>query len=50
MLGWEHTFVHQYHEFLQVIAGDAATSPSFYDGLMNQEILSAIETAATTAR
>ena len=50
VLGWEHTFVHQYYEFLTAIARNSATSPSFYDGLMNQEVLAAIETAATTKR
>jgi predicted dehydrogenase len=46
VLGWEHTFVHQYYEFLQAIARDSPSSPSFYDGLRNQEVLAAIEAAA----
>jgi predicted dehydrogenase len=46
VLGWEHTFVHQYYEFLQAIARHSASSPSFYDGMKNQEVLAAIEKAA----
>ena len=46
VLGWEHTFVHQYYEFLQAIACDSAPSPSFHDGVKNQEVLAAIEKAA----
>jgi predicted dehydrogenase len=50
VLGWEHTFVHQYYEFLKAIAHHAASSPSFYDGMKNREVLMAIETAAVEKR
>ena len=50
VLGWEHTFVHQYYEFLQAISGGYQASPSFLDGLRNQEVLDAIEVAAREKR
>jgi predicted dehydrogenase len=46
VLGWEHTFVHQYYEFFQAITGGYQPAPSFLDGLRNQEVLDAIEVAA----
>lgn len=50
VLGWEHTFVHQYYEFLQGIMGGCQPAPSFLDGLRNQEVLDAIEVAAREKR
>jgi predicted dehydrogenase len=50
VLGWEHTFIHQYYEFLKAIASAAPTEPSFYDGLRTQQVLDAVETAAAEKR
>lgn len=50
VLGWEHTFIHQYYEFLKALAEDTMPSPNFYDGLTAQRVLDAIETAAAEQR
>ncbi|NJD02154.1 MAG: Gfo/Idh/MocA family oxidoreductase [Ruminiclostridium sp.] len=50
VLGWEHTFIHQYYEFLKAIAEDKQPSPNFYDGMKNQEVIEAIEKAAIEKR
>ena len=46
IIGWEHTFVHEIHHFIDCIVNDKPVAPmaaTFYDGLKCQEILSAIE-------
>jgi predicted dehydrogenase len=50
VIGWEHTFVHQYYEFLKAIAEDGNPSPSFRDGWRAQQVLDAVEVAASTRR
>ena len=50
VLGWEHTFVNQYYEFLRAIAQHSPCSPSFFDGVKNLEVLAAIEVAAAERR
>ena len=50
VLGWEHTFVHQYYEFLKGIAEQRQPAPSFLDGLRNHEVLDAIARAAAEKR
>lgn len=50
VLGWEHTFVHQYYEFLKGIATRRQPAPSFLDGLRNHEVLDAIAMAAAQKR
>ncbi len=46
VIGWEHAFSHQYYEFIKAIVEDYAPQPGFYDGLVNQQILEAVEKAA----
>ena len=46
ILGWEQTFTHQYYEFLKAIINDYMPSPSFYDGMKNQEVIEAAQRAA----
>ncbi len=43
IIGWEHTFIHQYYEFFQAIQNNKMTKPSFYDGMKNQEIIELLE-------
>jgi predicted dehydrogenase len=46
IIGWEHTFAHEIHHFVDCIVNDKSVAPlgaTFYDGLKCQEILSAIE-------
>lgn len=50
VLGWEHTFIHQYYEFLKGIAEKRQPAPSFLDGLRNHQVLDAIERAALEKR
>lgn len=50
IIGWEHTFVHQYYEFLAAIAAGGGGSPSFEDGHQAQRALDAIERAAAEKR
>jgi predicted dehydrogenase len=45
IIGWEHTFVHQYYEFLKAVLEDRPAAPSFHDGLRAQQVLDAIEDA-----
>ncbi len=42
IIGWEHTFTHQFAEFLWSIRDSTPSSPSFEDGLRVQRILGAI--------
>ncbi len=46
VIGYEHTFVHEMYEFVQSIAKDKATSPSFADGVKCSQILEAVELSA----
>ncbi|HIE18897.1 TPA: Gfo/Idh/MocA family oxidoreductase [Candidatus Bathyarchaeota archaeon] len=49
IIGWEHTFVHEIHHFIDCIVNDKSVAPmaaTFYDGLKCQEILNAIEESA----
>ncbi|MCC7016203.1 MAG: Gfo/Idh/MocA family oxidoreductase [Rhodospirillales bacterium] len=50
VIGWEHTFVHQYYEFLKAIAEDGKPSPDFSDGLRAQRVLDAVAAAADGRR
>lgn len=48
IIGWEHTFSHQFAEFLQSIRSGEASSPSFADGLRVQRVLDAVERSSAT--
>jgi len=48
ILGWEHTFVHQFQDFLAAVAEDRQPEPSFADGLATQSVLHAISVSAAT--
>lgn len=43
VIGYEHTFVHEMYEFVQAIAQDTATAPSFYDGVKCSQVIEAVE-------
>jgi predicted dehydrogenase len=45
VIGWEHTFVHENHEFLSAAADGESHDPDFQEGLAVQRVLDAIETA-----
>jgi predicted dehydrogenase len=46
LLGYEHTFTHQFADLLAAIAGGTDPSPSFADGLQVQQVLAAVEESA----
>ena len=46
IIGWEHTFVHQFAAFLNSIRDDTPSSPSFAEGLRVQRVLAAIEASS----
>jgi predicted dehydrogenase len=49
-LGYEHTFVHTIHDFLDAIAHHKRPRPNFSDGLANQQVLAAMEKSARANR
>lgn len=49
MLGWEHAFVHQVHDFAVAIAAGVQPRASFADGLAVQRVLDAVERSAADA-
>ncbi len=50
MIGYEHTFIHLLHEFLQGVVHGKQPTPNFSDGLKNQVVLAAIEESARSGR
>jgi predicted dehydrogenase len=49
IIGWEHTFTHQFYEFLMSIENGTPASPSFSDGHAVQSVLEAIASSAENA-
>ncbi len=53
MLGWEHTFVHEFHHFLDAIVNDRPVAPygaTFEDGYRNAVICDAIVASSESRR
>ncbi|MBZ0302574.1 MAG: Gfo/Idh/MocA family oxidoreductase [Anaerolineae bacterium] len=53
MIGWEHTFVHEFHHFFDAIVNDKDVAPdgaTFVDGYRNNVICDAISESARTGR
>lgn len=48
VLGWEHTFTHQWHELLSAIAYERTPTPSFFDGMQCQRVAEAVCRATET--
>ena len=46
VIGYEHTFVHEFYEFFKAILEDKPTSPDFYDGMKCCQVLEAVEKSA----
>ena len=46
IIGWEHTFIHEVGDFLTAVGTDQPITPSFYDGLRNQQVLDAMQESA----
>ena len=49
ILGWEHSFVHQFAEFLTSIRDGVPSTPSFADGLRVQRVLHAIDESSVAS-
>ena len=50
MLGWEHTFTHQAHDFLAALEAGTSPAPGFDDGLQVQAVLDAVQRSAAERR
>ncbi len=53
MIGWEHTFLHEFHHFFDCIVNGKDVAPwgaTFVDGYRNNVITDAIEESANTGR
>lgn len=46
LLGYEHSFTHEIHDFVQSIGDGSDPAPSFADGLQVQRVLAAVEASA----
>ncbi len=46
ILGYEHTFVHTFADFVQAVVAGKNEQPTFADGLANERVLSAIQVSA----
>lgn len=50
VIGYEHTFVHEFHEFTQAIANKTATAPNFHDGVKVCQVLDAVDASIAQER
>ena len=50
IIGWEHTFTHEFHDFLEAIAKNKKVAPSFHDGAKVQAVLEAVMDSAKSKR
>lgn len=50
IIGWEHTFVHLFSDFVTAIAKDTPVYPNFYDGLQCQLVLDAVTSSIQKRR
>ena len=48
IIGYEHTFVHTFADFVKAIVDGKSVQPSFADGLANQRVLDAVQESART--
>ena len=50
IIGWEHTFTHEFKDFLEAIAAGEDTQPNFDDGMKTNAVLEAVEVSAKRRR
>jgi predicted dehydrogenase len=48
ILGYEHTFVNTFADFVKAVAAGKSVQPTFEDGLQNEKVLAAISESAKT--
>ena len=46
IIGWEHTFTHEFKDFIEAIAKGKDTQPNFEDGMKTQAVLEAVMVSA----
>ncbi|HPU83824.1 MAG TPA: Gfo/Idh/MocA family oxidoreductase [Candidatus Latescibacteria bacterium] len=46
IIGWEHTFTHEFKDFIEAIAAKKDTMPNFEDGMKTQAVLEAVMASA----
>jgi myo-inositol 2-dehydrogenase/D-chiro-inositol 1-dehydrogenase len=49
-IGYEHTFIHQFADFVQAIAKDKSSAPTFRDGLATDYVTDAVLKSAATRK
>ncbi len=50
IIGYEHTFVNTFADFIRAVVAGKSVQPTFRDGLENERVLSAISESAATKR
>jgi predicted dehydrogenase len=50
ILGYEHTFVNTFADFVKAVAAGKSVQPTFEDGLQNEKVLAAISESAKTRK
>src|SRR5690242_10521489 len=50
IIGYEHTFVHAIHDFINAVVDKRSVQPTFEDGLADQIVLDAVEKSARTRK
>lgn len=50
IIGYEHTFIHEFADFFQALQSDTQPEPNFYDGLKCQAVLDAALISAAEGR
>ena len=48
IIGYEHTFVNTFADFVQAVVAGKSVQPTFEDGLQNEKVLAAIDQSAKT--
>ena len=46
IIGYEHTFVHTFADFVKAVVGGRSVQPTFADGLANERVLAAVQESA----
>ena len=49
-IGYEHTFIHQFADFVQALGKGTSTGPTFRDGLATDYVTDAILASARTGK
>jgi len=50
IIGYEHTFVHTFADFVRAVVGKRSVHPTFADGLANEKVLDAVSRSAKSRK